>query len=439
MKRLLILLILLMGLVFPWACSDNHTPSTPSAPALGGGNTATPTGTVTVINATATGTIPTFTPTGTPTPTGAVAFTPTITWTFRPTPAYDNNYGTSAAPNGMYYNGTLYIAEAENRAGTVVSAFEQYANSGGGVLAYNGMENGIVIGQATPCAAFLPTPYAYTITAYNFPVGVAVSSPGGSGVQGPPGMIETLDAQPGSGSATLYAENNYVFCDPTGSAGVGGPFMNPTNGFGGAPFNNPKCLTADLLGHFYVADTGNGYVDEFDGGGALGSPLYSPSWLHRWNGPGSGYPSPSFKKPVAVACDSGNNVYVADAGPFVSGGVNTSVVQIYSSGGTSIIGSFYLIPGCVVNGLATDSAGDFFISDTNNGEVEEYNVIGWTCCSTAPPTVFSQVGLVRAWGDPHGYHELQPYTPSCIGFLGGGYVVSGDSGNDFLNVFGPLL
>jgi len=323
-----------------------------------------------------------------------------------------------------------------------VNALEQYVNTGGGVLAYSNMSNLIVVGQATPCPLYQPTPQIYTLTHVNYPGGVAVSSPFGavvSGVNSYPGEIEVLDLQSGTGGgATLYVENNYVFCPP---ALDGGPFMNNANGFGGAPFNSPKCLTADAFGNFYVADTGNGYVDEFDGGGGLCSPLCSPAWLHRWNGSGGGYgPSVQFKSPNSLACDSLGNVYVGDSGPYVSGGVNTSMVQIYSSGGTTILGSFTLIPGCVVNGITVDNTGRFYVSDTNNGEVEQYQIISSTGVTPAPwpppnGTVYTQVALRRAWGDPHSYHEFAPYTPSCLQFIGG-YVVVGDSGNDFLNVFG---
>ncbi|HJT25223.1 MAG TPA: hypothetical protein VJ873_11655 [bacterium] len=222
--------------------------------------------------------------------------------------------------------------------------------------------------------------------------------------------------------------------------------MNLTEGFEDAPFNNPKCLTADTFGNFYVTDTGNGYVDEFDGGGALCQPLCSPGWVHRWNGPGTGYSTNmTFKAPNSLATDNAGNVYVGDPGPYTNGGVNTSMVQVYTSGGTSLIGAFFLIPGCVVNGLAVDSAGDFFVSDTNNGEVEEYQALynngtPWACCGVPAPagTVLTQAGLVRTWGDPHSSHELLPYVPACIQFLPGNYVVVGDTGNDLLNVFGPL-
>ncbi len=441
-KKVLLVFILLSGLIIPLACSDNNSaPTKPSAPSAGG-STNTPTGTVST-STTPTGTIPTSTSTPTFTPTGAISpsATFTITWTPAFTPAYDNNYGTSAGANGMYYDGTtVYVAEAESKAGIIVNALEQFTNSGGGVLVYNFTGNIIVKGQATPCIAY--TGVTQTTSLVNYPMGLAVSSPGGL-VGGLPGMVEILDAS-SSGGATLYAENNYFLC-PTASDG--GPFSYFTPGFGGASFNNPKCLTADTFGHFYVADTGNGYVDEFDGGGTttyydvLGG---SPLWLHRWNGSGGGFGAAGvqFKVPNSLACDTFGNVYVGDSGPYGSGGVTTSMVQIYSSGGTSILGSFTLIPGCVVNGLTVDNTGDFYVSDTNNGEVEQYQIISATGVTPAPwpppsGTVYTQVGLRRAWGDPHSYHEFVPYVPSCLQFIGGGYIVVGDTGNDFLNVFGP--
>lgn len=130
MKKILLLFVLFISLVFPWACSDNKSPSTPSGPVVGNGTT-TPNGTVTPITPTYTGTIPTATFTFTPTPTGvagAPTNTPTSTWTWIATPQFQHNYGTSAAPNGMYYDGAgnLYIAEAETKAGTIVNAMEQY-------------------------------------------------------------------------------------------------------------------------------------------------------------------------------------------------------------------------------------------------------------------------------------------------------------------------
>ena len=445
MKRILVAMaVLVLGVIFPWACAENNTPTQVAPPALGGNPTNTPAGSITP---TFTGTLPTMTPTSTWTPTGAITpptatFTPTTAWTLAPTPAYDNNYGTSAAPNGVYYDAstsTLYVAEAESKAGTIVNALEQFNYTGAGVMSYTFMNNQIVVGQATPCAQYQPTPQVYTLTTVNFPIGIAVSSPFGL-VGGSPGMLEMLDAS-SSGGATLYVENNYAFC-PTFQDG--GPFMDLTSSFGGAPFNNPKCLTADSAGHFYVADTGNGYIDEFDGGGALCTPLCSPAWLHRWNGSGTGFgPSITFKAPNSLACDSFNNIYIGDPGPYSVNGYTTSMVQVYTSGGTTLLGAFPLIPGCVVNGLTADpTTGDFFVSDANNGQVEQYRLIdllGNAPAAWPPPagTVYTQAGLRRAWGDPHSYHEFQPYTPSCLQFIGN-YIIVGDSGNDFLNTFGPF-
>ncbi len=457
----LFVLFVLLGVGFFTACnSSSNNPAQPFGSSALKTPTNTPTGTITnLFTPTFTGTLPTNTLTPTNTPTGIIitntpTITPTKTWTPAAPPAYQNNYGTSAAPNGMYYDsnsGVLYTAQAENKGGTIVNALEEFVNSGGGVLAFNGTGNLYANGQATPTKTYQPTPYIFAGTQVSFPQGVAVSSPGGflawpgiapRGAGLYPGMVAMLDIQNGGG-AILYVENNYVYGPP---ALDDGPFMNFTNGFGGAVFHNPKSLTADTSGHFYVADTGNGYVDEFDGGGGLYG--LSPSWLHRWNGSGSNFSaSITFKQPNSIACDTADNVYIGDPGPYaVSAGVSTSIVQVYTSGGTTLVGAFPLIAGCVVNGITTDSAGDFFVSDTSNGEVEEYTMLTsagtpWACCNAAAlgGTVLTQVGLKRAWGDAHSYHEFAPYTPSCLEFLGGGYIVVGDSGNDFLNVFGPGL
>lgn len=417
MRKLFFLyFFLVVTVLLPWACSDNNSPSNPSGPSLGGlGGTPT-----------FTGTIPTATDTPTLTPTGIAPSTPTPTWTFTTPKPYLNNYRTSAAPNGMYFDAgsnLLTVAEAQTQSGTTITAVEEFGVGGGGanLVLPPGVANIYAQGQATPYILIPASPTPEVVTyggTYGYPMGAVSSN----------GTIAVLDSPPG-GSATLFVEDNFYYWPP---ADVAGPFMNWTNGFSGATFRNPKGLTADPTGNIYVADTGNGYVDWFGrGNGPLGS---SPAWFGRWNGPGAGFgPGTTFKSPVAVACDNSGNVYVADSGPFVIGGVTTSMVQVFSSGGTTILGSFTLAANCVVNGITADSLGDFYVTDTSNGEVEEYQMMPYPFVNGSPST---QCGMVTAWGDPHSYHEFQPYTPSCLQFIGS-YVIVGDAGNPFLNIFGP--
>ena len=412
MKKAFLALMTCIGLIFPFACGENNpAPVRPVAPS---GATNTPSG----ATFTPTGTLPTATFTPTATPTGILntptfTYTPTSTWTLVAPPPYLNNYGTSAAPNGMYYdpvNQVLLVAEAENNGSTIINGLETFnVLSSGQTLTLQNLGNLVIKGGATPYATPNATPWSGGTTfVVSYPMGVATSN----------NSWGVLDNQL-SGGATLYMANFNVYPYPVFT--WGGPFENFTDGFGGAKFNNPRCLTADSLGNFYVADTGNGYIDEFDGGGYdYGS---SPGWLHRWNGDSS---STTFIKPVALACDNNNYVYIGDAGTI------PSQVQVYTSGGTTLLGKFSLIAGCKINGLTVDNAGDFFVSDTNNGEVEEYQIVG----GLVPGTVATQANLIRSWGDPHSYHEFQPYTPSCLQFINN-YIVVGDTGNDFLNIFGP--
>lgn len=421
MKNFLMLGIICLGILIPLACADNNNnPTKPKAPLTGG--TVTVTGTVTVSI---------FTTTNTPTPTGTVftatptitgtVFTPTNTTTpvLSPTPPYDFDTGTSAEPNGMYYdkNGkVLYVTTGEYRVNGDVTMFEAYS-----VIGYNlsgGVQgNTYVIGYPTPGA---DPPWQGTTLVATYPQGFAYTPWNG-------GHYAMLDSS-AAGSATLFEGCNGFLL---GQVPVGdSQFPTYTAvGYGGSPFIAPRAVAGDSQGNFYVADTGNGYIDEFDSYCRTGPPP-NPDWEHRWNGISSGTP---FIKPVAVVVDDFDNVYVGDSG------YTPSIVQEYSSGGTTILGSWKLQPNCIINGLAVDSLGDFYVSDiygaatTAGGNVEEYHI-----------NSFNSATLVREWGDPHGVHEFQPFYPSCIALVQPSgvpvvpsFIIVGDTNNDLLNVFGP--
>ena len=228
------------------------------------------------------------------------------------------------------------------------------------------------------------------------------------GLNGPQGVAFTpndprgnffcvLDDTPLSTPATLYVGTDF----PIGN--------NNTNQWGSSPFNAPKGLATDGT-YLYVADTGNGFVDEFDPNATCPF-LINP--IHRWKG----FAPYNFIKPTVVACDSARNVYVADVG------YSPSLIQEYSSGGVTFLGQWYTVPGCVVNGMAVDGSGNVYISDKGNGLVEEYDPTG---------------NLLRSWGDPHGPHEFQAFLPSCIALdTVNNQIIVGDAINETIEVFGP--
>jgi hypothetical protein len=388
MKNGLLLTIALLVLIFHWACSDNN--SSPSKPVgtLAGTNTPTP-GVGTVVG----------------TPVSPSSFTPTPTM-YIAAPVFQSNVGTSASPNTMNNaGGVICVAEGEVKVGGDVTMYENFSTTGGQIALIPGsVGNEICIGVPTPQAT--PAWQGTTIT-LEMPLGL---------VQG---YNAILDCPPG-GTPTLYEQNPFW----------PGDYANYCSGYGGSPFNNPTGLAADNLGHYYVSDTGNGYVEEFGGPSGQGPP-YSPAWLHRWNGSSSAKP---FIAPGPIAFDANHYIWVAD------NGYTPAVIEIFASGATTFgapafntNGYFNTVPGCVAYGIAIDNTVGcssvpgpcVFVADGKNDQVEEYDALG---------------NLLREWGDPHGPHEFFPFVPRSIALVGSPiqYIIVGDSGNDMLQLFdGP--
>jgi hypothetical protein len=403
MKKFLMISLILTGLIFPLACGTNNSgPTTGPLSGVGGGSTNS------APSNTPTGTVFPGTPTKTNTPSSGT-FTATYTPTFSiPTPVYLNNYGTSAAPNGAcYLSPILYVAEGEFRVNGDVTMFEEYG-LGGGQLNGGPIGNLMEIGVPTPDE----TPYW---------TGVTVQAVLPQGYTFTNGFWVLLDSS-ASGAASLYEGCNgfNLWAVPAGAS----EYPTNTTSYGGSLLNNPHSVCSDNNGNVYVADTGNGYVDEFSTGCADG-PYISPNWLHRWNGSA---PATLFKQPWAVACDSTGNVYVGDAG------YTPSLIQEYKSGGTTVINQFFTITGCVVHGMTIDQNDNIYVSDDGVfPQVEEY------AGGKVPAVPFGT--LLRVCPDPHSPHEFLPYAPSFIALAYNGAnlqnIIVGDTNNDLINVFGP--
>lgn len=297
--------------------------------------------------------------------------------------------------------------------------FETYVLSGTSLtLKPGGNESGnqIIIGVPTPDESPTPVPWIGTLVTMANPVGVAYSPVNG-------GWWAVLDSKPAlspgvaaSGSASLYMSQYNFALDSNYDGWWYGPHENYTNSYGGDTFVTPRSLAADSFGDFYVADAGQSEVLMFGTGDP--TTIISPPWTGSWDGSTTSKP---FIKPIAVACDTSNDVFVADAG------YSPSVVQEYAMQGTTILGNWNLTSGCVVNGLAVDSAGDFYVSDIGNSEVEEYKIAS-----------FSTANLVRAWTLPTSMVEFATFKPSCIQLIGS-YILVGDAdpNNNEIQVFGP--
>jgi hypothetical protein len=355
MKKVLLMLVVLAGLVFPLACNDlNNSPTTPA------------------------------TATATPTPsssTGAV---------------FRHNYGTAAAPNGMSYNaatGVLYVACGESGVTKLEHFFVNPDSQLTDLDGYNKIRLGCPTPQPPTPSPTIP-PWEGTELVLSHPQAYVFKT----------NVRYILDSPP-SGGAVLYQQNT---SDPQG-------YSFYSNGYSGVPFTTPKGMAIDSSGNIYIADSGNGYIDylgkEYDC--AIPESHHVHDWLHRWNGAA---PDLLFREPRGIVCDSTNHVIVADAG------YSPSIIQTYSSGGTTIINHFQTIPNCVAYGIDVDSSGNIYVADAGNNLIEVYDTSG---------------NLLRMWGDPHSPHEYLPFKPGCVAVVGDPvqYVIVGDINNDLVQVF----
>ena len=175
-----------------------------------------------------------------------------------------------------------------------------------------------------------------------------------------------------------------------GNSGGSGP---PTPGSATASsLGEPWGIAVDAAGDVYIADYSNQVIEEvtpsgtlsiFAGTGTAGAPTPGPATASDLN------------YPTGLAIDSQGNLYVADS-------VNSMIEKITPSGTLSIVAgngtSAAPVPGPASSspldnpfGVAVDAAGDIYISDTSNNEIEEVTPAGTLSIiagdgSAGPPT-----------------------------------------------------
>jgi sugar lactone lactonase YvrE len=162
---------------------------------------------------------------------------------------------------------------------------------------------------------------------------------------------------------------------PTGAvstiAGAAGMFGANDGTNTAARFNQPSGLVVGA-GALFVADSGNGTLRKINATGpnwvtttVAGSPSIGSA-----DGAGS---ASRFFWPAALACDTSNNVYIADAQNATirkinpSGQVSTlaGVAGSYCSADGSGTGARFFVP----QGIAVDRSGNVYVADTGNNTV----------------------------------------------------------------------
>lgn len=193
-----------------------------------------------------------------------------------------------------------------------------------------------------------------TLASFNAPQGVAVDASGNVYVADyanskirkitSSGVVTTLAGSGSTGSV-----------DATGSA---------------ASFNFPKGVAVDSSGNVFVADTTNHKIRKITAAGVV-TTMAGSGTLGSTDATGI---AASFNYPADVAVDTAGNVYVADTEnhrirKITSAGVVTTFVGSGSQGSADATGTAATFS--YPSGVAVDSAGNVYVSDTANHKIRK--------------------------------------------------------------------
>jgi uncharacterized delta-60 repeat protein len=157
-------------------------------------------------------------------------------------------------------------------------------------------------------------------------------------------------------------------------AGLAGSLGSADGTGSAARFNNPYGVATDLAGNVYVADTFNSTIRKITPAGVV-TTLAGPVGSFSFGSADGTSSAARFYRPYGVATGSAGNVYVADTDNHTirkitpAGVVTTLAGLALSSGsadGTGSAARFYL-----PSGVATDSAGNVYVADTSNHTIRK--------------------------------------------------------------------
>jgi sugar lactone lactonase YvrE len=197
-----------------------------------------------------------------------------------------------------------------------------------------------------------------------------------------------------------------------------------------ARFSRPYGVATDRAGNVYVADRGNNMIRKITSSGNVSTLAGSTGTYGSVDGTGA---AAQFDIPYSVATDSAGNVYVAERGDSIirkitPGGVVTTLAGFSGPGG-SVDGTGTAALFSSPNGVATDSAGNVYVADTNNHIIRKITSAG---------VVTTFAGLAGAMGSANGTGTAARFNyPTGVATDSAGNVYVADKNNHTIRKITP--
>lgn len=197
---------------------------------------------------------------------------------------------------------------------------------------------------------------------------------------------------------------------------LAGQYLGFQNGTGTAAwFNAPLGVAVDSTGNIYVADSNNNMIREIGPGGVVSTFAGQAGVTGSTNGPAS---ITSFNNPLGVAVDSSGNIFVTDSG-------NNLIRKISPEG---VVTSFAHV-GNLCAGIAVDSSGNVYVTEENGDAIDKITPGG---------VVTTLAGSRGHHGSANGTGTAASFNqPMGVAADSSGNVYVADAGNNLIREISP--
>jgi uncharacterized protein (TIGR03437 family) len=155
----------------------------------------------------------------------------------------------------------------------------------------------------------------------------------------------------------------------TGASGYSGDNLPATS----ATLTNPFAVAADRQGNIYIADTGNGRIRKVAPDGIITT--VAGNGISAYAGDGGPATQGSFRNAIALGIDSAGSLYIVDAADHrirkVTNRIISTVAGIGTAGFSGDGGPATAAALRTPEGIAFDSAGNFYIADALNHRIRK--------------------------------------------------------------------